>query len=81
MLIAELDAAGINHLRVSAKQPYSCIVGNLCGWTFKRSWHFWIATGDGLPLEYHIETPEKLKELADFLKHRGKVIFESKIYD
>ena len=79
LLISELKNAGIDYTYAHAPTnkeniplKYSHVVGNLCGWTFERSWHFWVAKGDNLPLEYNIDNPEKLQELADALKRRGK---------
>lgn len=118
ILRAELAAAGIPTLQESEGKPpefladilraqsgevKTSVMGCLHGWTFKRAWYYWMASGPGIDVdtaetlhathgqvvrvaghagcpsprewfkglacgEYHVDTPEGLKALADTLK-------------
>lgn len=53
---SELEAAGIEThtfgtLLSPSEVPSKCI-GGLAGWTFKRAWYYWTASGPGLPPDY-----------------------------
>lgn len=55
VLTAELTAAGITVMShkiflVSSGEVKSSVIGELFGWTFKRAWTYWIATGPGIDL-------------------------------
>ena len=58
--IEELTEAGIKvnelpvFLRNCGEVPTSAI-GTLAGWSFKRAWYYWVASGPGIP-------PEKAEE-------------------
>lgn len=52
---SELEAAGIQTyvfggLYGQSEVPSKC-VGHLSGWSFKRAWYYWVATGPGIPPE------------------------------
>lgn len=53
-LAAELETAGITVERLpeilrSKGEVKTIVAGTLHGWTFKRAWRYWIATGPGIP--------------------------------
>lgn len=56
-LEAELTEAGIpvfrlpESLRDTMGEVQSIVVGDLCGWEFKRAWYYWVAKGPGIPPE------------------------------
>jgi hypothetical protein len=56
-LTAELETAGIDvcrfeFLRDGKREVDTAIAGFLCGWSFRRAWYYWVATGPGLPPSY-----------------------------
>ena len=54
-LQAELTKAGIHTkklpecLRETVGEVKSIIIGTLHGWSFERSWRYWVAKGPGIP--------------------------------
>lgn len=54
ILINELESAGIGweHADERYGEPQTLVVGNLHGWTFRRAWYYWIASGPILSNEY-----------------------------
>lgn len=73
VLRAELKAAGITTIQEHEGKPpgymaeiirrtsgevVTGVMGLMCGWEFKRSWYYWVASGPGIP----IETAERLNE-------------------
>jgi hypothetical protein len=69
-LSLELTEAGIKVeklpeiCRQSSGEVKTIIIGSLHGWTFTRSWRYWVASGPGIPPVY--ATP--------FHKEYGKVV-------
>lgn len=59
---AELKEAGIETFRMPeftrAQHPEmrTVVVGSLHGWSFRRAWYYWIASGPGI----EVETAERL---------------------
>lgn len=57
---AELEAAGIPLMeglsqdtfrKIGKTEVKTCYIGELHGWTFSRSWYYWVAEGPGLPFD------------------------------
>jgi hypothetical protein len=51
----ELMQAGINIVDngdLVPGEPKTSLTGELHGWTFKRAWYYWIASGPALPFKY-----------------------------
>lgn len=56
ILMAELTAAGIqakklDFYRMMSGEVKTSVVGEMFGWTFKRSWYYWVCEGPGIELE------------------------------
>ncbi len=56
LLVEELTSAGItvNKMPEIARnygEMETIILGDLCGWSFRREWIYWVADGPGIALE------------------------------
>jgi hypothetical protein len=63
-LIDELTLAGISvnvyeFLRKSSGEVKTAVIGGLHGWSFRRAWSYWIATGPGIPIDDAMVLHEK----------------------
>ena len=53
-LIDELQKAGIpvrEYENREKREVPSFVYGELCGWTFKRAWYYWVAYGNPIPVD------------------------------
>jgi len=50
----ELTQAGIepHYTELGGGEVPAHEFGKLCGWTFRRAWYYWVASGPPLPFEY-----------------------------
>lgn len=57
ILVAELEAAGIEVFRLEAlrdsrtTEVATAVRGGLHGWSFERAWYYWVAKGPGIPID------------------------------
>lgn len=57
---SELEAAGISfekapefmRKKMGSREVDTVVIGSHLGWSFERSWYYWIAQGPGIPYEF-----------------------------